>query len=343
MRRALYPPAPGPRVQPGSANRSRRALARPPVPTPSAISGSVLAARSEGTRQASAARLPQAVGDQTDGRAIGQIVRFREVPSQYRTYAQRGQNERLTRRPVRCSAMDSGAVAMAPRPCTRYAASAGDGARFARGATHAAAARRRSRVGHARPSRPARVPDRPRDRRGVPLPVDHPLFRYSGPILSRASSSREPRWSSNTSRGPGLHCGPDPRHDVQRAPAYQRRAVSDGRAIGATWYGVAPDLMRDAVRPFDPDAAGEAVPVVRAPCRASGPALYLDQRRLFTRSARVRHPTRCASRRPSARSCGGTSSAYGGERGRGGATAVRRRIELADAAKHVLPADSASR
>ena len=111
-------------------------------------------------------------------------------------------------------------------------------------------------------------------------PVGHSHFRDSGPI--RQSCFVFPRTSvviEHEGRRPFVT-------DATIATLYnagqryERRPISpDGDRCD--WYGVSSDLLRDAVRPYDPDAADSPAGAMRydhAPVAAS---LYLDQRRLF--------------------------------------------------------------
>lgn len=71
-----------------------------------------------------------------------------------------------------------------------------------------------------------------------------------------------------------------------RGQAYERRAVSSA-GDRCDWFGVAPDLLRDTLRRFDPAAADDAQRLLQFTHSRSRPATYFRQRVLV--SALVSH------------------------------------------------------
>ena len=111
-------------------------------------------------------------------------------------------------------------------------------------------------------------------------PVGHRRFRDSGPI--RQSCFVFPRTSvviEHEGRRPFVT-------DATIATLYnagqryERRPISpDGDRCD--WYGVASDLLLDAVRPYDPDAAESPAGAMRYEQTPVDASTYLEQRRLF--------------------------------------------------------------
>jgi len=65
-----------------------------------------------------------------------------------------------------------------------------------------------------------------------------------------------------------------------RAQEYERRELSpDGDRC--EWFGIAPNILRDALRPYDPAEADDERRPLRMPAAACGADLYLQQRLLF--------------------------------------------------------------
>lgn len=168
-------------------------------------------------------------------------------------------------------------------------------------------------------------------------PVDHPLFRNTGPI--HQSCVVFPRTSVviEHDRGPALLADPTVVTMYNAGDVVERRAVSpDGDRCD--WFSVAPHVLRDAMRMFDPEAADAPSRVIRQPSTRSSSALYLRQRRVFVGLDR---PIRPEPLEVEERVCGIVRDtlglAYGratGDRPRAGRT--RRTYEIADAARCLL-------
>jgi AraC family transcriptional regulator len=110
--------------------------------------------------------------------------------------------------------------------------------------------------------------------------VGHPMFRDSGPIHQPCFVFPRTAVIIEHLAGTAFLADPTVVTLYNAKQVYDRRAVSpDGDRCD--WYGVAPSLLRDAVRPFDPDAASDADRVIRHAFARSSAALYLQQRRLF--------------------------------------------------------------
>lgn len=116
-------------------------------------------------------------------------------------------------------------------------------------------------------------------------PASHRRFRDSGPI--RQSCIVFPRTAvaiAHEARRPFV-ADPSVVTMYNTGDRYERRAISpDGDRCD--WYAVSTDVLRDVVRPFDPEAADDPVRLIRHPQARSDNAMYLRQRRLFDELAR---------------------------------------------------------
>jgi AraC-like DNA-binding protein len=110
--------------------------------------------------------------------------------------------------------------------------------------------------------------------------VDHAMFRDSGPI--RQACFVFPRTAvmiAHDGRRPFV-CDPSLVTLYNAGQRYERTPISpDGDRC--EWFGVAPELLRGALRSFDPAAADEPVALLRHAHAPSRTDTYWRQRRLF--------------------------------------------------------------
>jgi hypothetical protein len=119
-------------------------------------------------------------------------------------------------------------------------------------------------------------------------PVDHPLFRNTGPI--HQSCVVFPRTSVRIEHetGPAILADPTVVTMYNAGQVVERQAIS-AEGDRCDWYSMAPGILRDAVRTLDRPAADEAEHVIRKPSFAFRPTGV---------------PKRSRWRRPSVRLCG---------------------------------------
>jgi AraC-like DNA-binding protein len=168
-------------------------------------------------------------------------------------------------------------------------------------------------------------------------PVDHPLFRNTGPI--HQSCVVFPRTSVRIEHetGPAILADPTVVTMYNAGQVVERQAIS-AEGDRCDWYSMAPGILRDAVRTLDRPAADEAEHVIRKPSARSSSALYLRQRRLFVRVQTDRRPealeveeTVCSIVRDALASAYGRPSVAHRP-----ATSSKRKTEIAEAAKRIL-------
>src|SRR5262249_54798172 len=118
-------------------------------------------------------------------------------------------------------------------------------------------------------------------------PVSHPSFADSGPTQTFCFVfPRTAVWIEHPGSKPFVaDANVIPLYN--RAPPYRRRAISP-QGDRTDWFGVAPELLREALACHDPAAANAPDTLFRFNFGPSTPRLYAWQRAVFDAVARER-------------------------------------------------------
>jgi AraC-like DNA-binding protein len=121
------------------------------------------------------------------------------------------------------------------------------------------------------------------------LPIAHPQFENSGPTRHYVFVfPRTTAWIQHAGDRPFVS---DQNHVTfyNLGQEYRRKAIApDGDRC--EWYGVAPHVLRDAVREWDPAAADAPERILRVTHGPSDAALYLAQRQVYRHLRTTRVP-----------------------------------------------------